>query len=880
MRRYGKTRKLTTTAALLISLFAWAGVGMSAGFGDSQREERVPPDPGDAVHFRVIENQIESGISIECRVGDEVMTALSGVGLLIRISDTLRPEVTLEPVSVRRIALDDLEAARYVLQAAGIGAELLSCEDDGVLMGLLPAEVLVVGEPMIMRSIRVLPIRIHPVQLDQATRELVVMDKARVHVRMIGEDSRNVLIGPPPITRTFDSYYRALIVNYEFDRKRLDRNQETYLVFIPDEYESRLQGWLAWKETEGFRMEILRKSSLPEWPSPADLRNALLAKYSGPNPPVFVLFIGDEYATPIMLTYDPTHPGDYADDLFFSLLAGEDLLPEFFLGRLPAQNATEVTIMLNKIMKYELNPNAAEATMWTRSIMAASSLEPTQVDTKEQTRERLQTYCGHSEVLTFYDNWDDAMIQTLIDEIDEGVSVINYRGEGWRKGWNPQHEFWFEYDDVYMLRNTDRTPYVSSIGCGVNLYNTDDDCWGHSLMAHGSPTVPMGAVAVVGPTWNTHTTYNNWMDRGIYRGYCLWDVMRSGPMLDYGKAYVIEEFVDPAHAVYVDQHCRTYLLFGTPDMWVRMSYPHTVVAGLAYAGNGMERYLALRDTGGSVVNNAQVSWTANERRYVDVSDESGGVLISEMSIPDDHLRFVVTGRNLVPFHGDLPWTPQIPDGYPIITEIKPDIATTGTTGDMVELYNPQSFPIDLNGWILSDLSGYDTPFVHSTAFLQPDQIAVVEFVGPVALQEQVIPQPYGLLIRSLELPDFSSLEDVVVLRDPEGWVADSMAYHDNTGIAATDLAWDMTYIAGPNSPFELREGGWWNAPDVVAPEQYELYAVDWSPFAGMGGDGSIQRATVSFPDGSADWTIAIQTGFGLYTHQIRSARETIRLIQE
>lgn len=869
--------RLTISINVLFTAALFAAIIPGFGTGPVRAEQENPlgqirGDSADAFRFEVIDNRPDAEVTFDCVLEGDELQAMDGAGVWIRISDTLRPVVTLESLEIRRLPLDRTIIAADHPAEAGNGLEPEDEEMTGRQSALLTAGPLAVGAPMIMRSIRLIPIRIRPVQVDSNRGELVVIDRARIRVTMAGVDDRNILTAPPPITRTFDAYYRAMVLNYEFDRERLDRNPETYLVFTPDEYESRLQGWLAWKETEGFRVDILRKSTLPAWPAPADLRNALLAHYTGPNPPVFVLFVGDEYAVPVMLTYDPTHPGDYADDLFYSTLAGDDLLPEFFLGRLPAVNASEVTIMLNKVMQYELNPNTEEPGIWSRSLMAGSNLEPTQIETKEQTRDRLETYCGHTEVLTYYYDWNDSMIQDLMDDIDEGVSVINYRGEGWRKGWNPLHEYWFEVPDVYMLRNPNRTPYVSSIGCGVCLYNTDDDCWGHALMAHGSPSVPMGAVAVVGPTWNTHTTYNNWMDRGIYRGYCLWDVIRSGPMMDYGKAYVISEFPDLPHEVFVDQHCRTYLLFGTPDMWVRMTYPHTVVAGLAYANNGMSRYLALRDTSGSVVGNAQISWNADDHRYVDISDAAGGIAITDTNFPDNSFEFVVTGRNLIPLHGDLTWSFPEPDGYVIITEVKPDIATTGTTGDMIELFNPNSFAIDLNGWILSDLDGYDTPFVHSTAILQPDQIAVVEFVGPMALQEQVIPQPYGLLIRSLELPDFSSLEDVVVLRDPAGWVADSMAYHDNTGTSSTDLGWDMTYLAGPNSPFSIREGGWWDAPDIITQDQYELYAVDWSPFAGMSGDGSMQRATVSFPDGADDWTIAIETSFGHYTHQEMTAQ--------
>ncbi|HPQ40685.1 MAG TPA: C25 family cysteine peptidase [bacterium] len=863
-----RMKKFTTCLILLTGLIAAGSI--SAGFPDSQREAlwRNLPGAGDAVSFQILENHVEEAITFECRLMTDDPAMLPGRGVLVRISDTRRPDVVLEPVVERRIKLDTLDAVdRALVQAGRQGLPLQRT-------GVYPAEALVAGEPMIMRSIRVMPLRINAVRVDMDARELIVLEEARIHVFMGMEDTRNVLDYAPPITRTFDRYYRSVVLNYEPETRRLDQDPETYLVFLPDEYESRMQGWFAWKEAEGFEIDVLRKSELPSWPSPADLRNALLARYQGPNPPTFVLFIGDEYSTPIMLTYDPTHPGDYADDLYYSLLAGDDLLPEFFLGRLPAEDAGEVTIMINKIMRYELNPPVDSPEFWARSLMSASSLEPTQITTKEQTRERLELYCGHTNVLTYYDNWSEAMIDALMDDIDTGVCIINYRGEGWRSGWNPEHEYWFNLDDVYQLRNSNRVPYITSIGCGVSLFNTDSDCWSEAWMSHGSATISMGAVAVLGPTWNTHTTYNNWMDRGLYRGYCLWDVNRSGPMMDYGKAYVIEQFPDPQHNVYVDQHCRTYLLFGTPDMWVRMSMPQYVAAGLAYANNGMERYLSVRDTGGGIVANAQVSWEANGVRHVDITDEYGGVLITETTIPDDHLRFVITGKNLIPFQDDIPWTPAGNTGNLIITEIKPDIATTGTTGDMVEIYNAGTSPVDLNGWILSDLDGYDTPFVDVSAVLQPEQLAVIEFVGPSAVEE-IIVQPYGLEIKSREVPDFSSLEDVAVLRDPDGCPVDSLAWHDNSGTASTNLAWDLTYLAGPESPFTMLDGGWWDAPDVVLPEEYETYAIDWSPFAGMGGDGSIQRATVSFPDGTADWSISLQTSFGQYTHSDARSVDTV-----
>ncbi len=857
----------------------------------------------DGVAIEIIQNAIEEEIIIELEVTNiEIQENTTGnhpstiiripgtngleladqpdlpvVSRFLQISDTLTPHIWIEPIESQSIklthpiALHPATPTTTLHQSPLPANPLISVASFRQPSGLtaswqFPDCEIQLGEPQIVRSIRIAQMTFCPVIWFPESNSVMVYRNVRIHIEMDGRDNRNTLTECPPITHSYDTFYRSIALNYLPEASQRAGEPESYLIVTPDSYESRLQGFIAWKEEEGFTVDILRSSSLPQFPVPADLKAAIQARYDGPNPPVYVLFCGDEFAFPVFYSLDDTHPGEeeYADDLYYSLLAGDDFYPDVFMSRLPAASAAELSVMLTKILKYELYPQLDHPAFYETALMAASTLEESQVTVKEQTRERMQEYMGYTTVHTVY-AWSDDIISNMMDLIDDGVSIINYRGEGWRRGWNPEHLYWFDNYDVYELNNDNQTPFITSIGCGVCLFNDpdEDDCWGQAMMRHGTTRVPKGAVGVIGPTWNTHTTYNNWLDRGIYRGYVYWDVYRSGPMMNYGKMYMAENFPDPTHDVFLEQQFRTYLLFGTPDLWIRTSLPQEALVGIAYGNDSMSRYLAVRDGAGNKSDAAVVSWTVDDTRYVDPTDENGGILIDATSIQDETIGVVITGKNLIPLQTHLPLTRTSRSANILITEIKPDILTNGVTGDIVELFNNDAITVDLKDWILSDLDSLDTPFVDIPAELAPGKIAVIEFAGPLGVEE-VNPVSYGLHIKSREIPDFSSLEGVVVLRDPAGRPVDSIAWHDNTGICSTNVAWDISRLTTPTTPFTMQSGGWWSGPDTIAPETYETFAINWSMFAGMEGPGSIQRISVGSPDSPSNFTVQAETDWGSY----------------
>jgi hypothetical protein len=729
---------------------------------------------------------------------------------------------------------------------------------------IYPESQILIGKPAILRNLRIVQVTFYPVQWDRRNNALIFTWHARIHVNLSGISKENVLEEPSKVfSPAFDAFYKGVVLNYKATNDLRTGEAEPYLIIYPNSYESRLQSFISWKEDEGYSIELLRLSTLGTSPTADALKAAIQTYYSSGSPPVYVLIIGDENATPIYYSYDSTHPGDYADDLYYSTLAGDDFLPDVFLARLPAQSPIEFGTMIDKILRYEVSPQMDNLQFYKTALMAASALEDSQIDTKVQTADRLTEFCSYDTIRTYY-TWDESSVDSIISDINQGVSIINYRGEGWRKGWNPLHLYWFECDDVYTLRNFNLTPFITSIGCGVCLFDTEDDCFAHAMMALGSSSVSMGAVGIIGPTWNTHTTFNNWLDRGMYRGYVYWDIYQAGSMMDYGKMYMLEQFPEPENEVYNEIEFRTFLCFGTPDMWIRTGVPSNPVVGLAYGNDSMQRFISVRDDSGNVVDSGLVSFSANGQRWVLPTDENGGVATGLSLVPGNAVDVVVSGKNQIPHHSILPWSTGT-TGTILITELKPDIPTDGTQGDKIELYNADTHAIDLQGWIVTDMDGYDIPFVSSSCLLNARQLAVVEFVGPQGT-ESVSHTAYGLYIRSVAVPDFSSLEGVASLRDARGHIVDSLAWQNRSGSASSNCAIDMSKLTAPTSPITVDSGGWWTGPDTVGQDTFEANAIDWSPFEGMGGDGSMQRCSESFPDGPGNFTTQVQTGFGSYWH--------------
>ena len=794
------------------------------------------------------------------------------IGHFFQISDTLAPHVSLNVIRSHQIPLEypilpaqeDLEPSDvYTIESK---QWYVYSENNW-----FPSTHVLQEDPVILRDVRLLPVAYYPIRYNGGSQTLEIIDEAELVIKMVDEPTVNILESHGPYSPSFEQLYRALVPNYDDSwSENRDRNTaERYLLIMKDMFESRCQGFIAWKEQQGFVVDIMRFSELGGNPSYTTVYNAILAKYQGEERPTYVSIIGSTNHFPVHESHDSYMSGYFDDDLYYSQLEGSDLLPDIYLSRYPVVDGEELTTMLNRILYYEQTPHEG-TDLYKTALMACSGLYSSQQTTKEQTADRLTINLNYTNIHTMY-NWTSSSVNQVQSWINEGVSLINYRGEGWQSGWHPEHAYNFEYPEVYALQNGDQFPVVTSIGCGVAMFDASHECFAHAWVTLGDSVNMRGAVAFMGPTWNTRTTINNWIDRGIYRGFCYHDLTRSAQAFVYGKLYSYSHFLGTPYMTNdIPTHMREYILFGNPDLFWRTSVPRHAQVYQAWCPSSDRVGALVLDNSGHKVPNAQICFIKDTEQRVYVTDGGGGCRLYMNDITEP-VPYTLTGWNLLPNFETFDLTEIGEDGNIIITEIKPDIETTGFAGDKIELANLDTTDsVNLKNWTIGDLDGYDLPFVTQDAILGPHQLAVVELVGFNGV-ETVTETSYGLLIKSRAVVGLSSLEDTAVIRNARGRVRDAVCWHNGSGIGSTNESFDLSKLTQPESSLKMGSNGWWTGPDTVEQNQYESLTIDWSDYAGIGGPGSIQRTAVPGTgeyDSPANFVINSNDNFGSWTFPI------------
>ncbi len=857
--------------------------GIEAVHGEFDEEGSIGKAGDVGYELEIVRNDIDSEVLIRVEVeeitvrekviGDKIFSVveipeagslikagepmLPVISRLFRISDTREAHVDVTPLRTRVIELTSPILPGQEMEIEDINE--INSWDKGLYSrdAVFPEERLKLGSPEILRDLRVMQVSYCPVSYNAEKNELEVAEEYEISIRAGEESTVNVKRGPKtPITSTWGDLYAAVIPNYD-ESETTREGEEHYLVVIQSEMTPYLQEWQQWKEQEGFTVDVM---TINYSTSDSQLRNMIVSEYFSVNKPVFVMLVGREHEIPVHDSYYSYYwhgspwSGYYTDDSYYSRIEGTDYLPDVFISRLPGKYSTPT--MLERALYWERTPNMVED-YYSKAQMACSGLYESQQTVKEQTAERLVRVHNFETIYTAYD-WNYSTKSILMGHIDDGVSIVNYRGEGWTSGWTPGHAYSFTYNDVEDLNNLNKPLVISSIGCGVCMFDSGI-CFGEAWMRLGDEDDIKGAVAVLGPTGNTHTTFNNWLDRGLYRGLAYDDLSYVSQAFLAGKLYMKERLSE--YDEIVEMQFGKFLQFGTPDTRYRTMYPREPAWGFAFSPTSMLRYICVRtaENWRAVGAKVAVEPEGGDRVILTLGSKGEGSL--DCAYGYDSVPVHIAGYNIKPFQADL--NLRSDTGRLLITEVKPDIYTDGDYGDIVEIYNMDSQSIDLKNIIVTDLDLYDIPITKNSAVLQPGDIAVIHFIGPRGV-ESIVPTIYGLEIKSRAYPDFNSEEDQCVIRDGDGIILDGLAWHDADGIPATRNDYrDLSRFTPPTSYVGVADDGWFDAPDDTGSEEYEIYTIDWSQYAGMDGPGSIQRISYGTLDSKDSFEVREFTTWGL-----------------
>jgi hypothetical protein len=303
--------------------------------------------------------------------------------------------------------------------------------------------------------------------------------------------------------------------------------------------------------------------------SPTAIRNFLAyaaANWQEPAPR-YVLLVGDASYDIYHFTQGrnhdllPTHlvfteyAGYVASDTWYTLLEDSTLAPSLAIGRLPAQTADQLTIMVNKIIAYEQGGHEA----WAQRALLVADDEPAFDRASNDLADALEPtgYQTQKLYMTENENIDDALISAL----NQGVGILNYVGHGSIEVWGDERVF--ESEDASVLINGNRLPIFTTFTCLNGYFNHPEvDALAETLLWAEDG----GVVAAVAPSGRSLTLQQLPIADVFYR------MLLSGEATTLGEALQEAKVAGAADASLSDV-IHTFNLLGDPALQFQRPSP-------------------------------------------------------------------------------------------------------------------------------------------------------------------------------------------------------------------------------------------------------------------------------------------------------------------
>lgn len=553
-----------------------------------------------------------------------------------------------------------------------------------------PAQWAGLGESAVWQGVRVLGLDIFPVRWDGEHGELEALRRLRLRITW----ERGAL--PVPAPRVAGGEGRRLVRSGVLNQDspwlaRPERIAEqglpgSYLVLTSDAALPGLAEWIRWKRELGHELRVISEGEL-DGPSTSytRLRQAVQEEFDT-NPFDYLLLVGDvdRYPSGSEVDYNLEAGfiggGQYAEsqwgsrcgtsycivsDHLFSLLEGDDYFADVLVGRFSVDTANDVAKMVRRSVDYEAAPFTGMGLQWfgTGLMIYDVAQAPSRREVKLAIRDLLLEEAGYARVDTIRNHyWQDPVHPSVVTQrINSGVSLLNYRGFGFRNQW---YGPLFGVDQMNDLSNVGRWPYITSIVCGGGDFASvdDDPCLGEAFLRAGTPQEPTGAIGFVGPSEeDTHTEWNNCIDEGIYFGLAREGLRTLGALMDRGKLELWGAYPNArnwgATGYNVPFYFHCYNLLGDPGLELRTRAPRELVcetpASLPVGLELLELQVTAEDGQALAGLRGCLYHAESDRALTALADQSGQLRFSGAGLESGAWTLTLSGPDLMPLRREI-----------------------------------------------------------------------------------------------------------------------------------------------------------------------------------------------------------------------------------
>lgn len=508
-----------------------------------------------------------------------------------------------------------------------------------------PPQNVHIGRPVIMRDLRLLPVDFFPLSYNPAAGILRVVKRMRLIVHFEGEGENPKLRNSEGISSSFRPLYRGVVLN--FNDSELDEilsPKGGYLIISHPNLYNELEYLIQWKREKGHQVVWADLSSIGN--TYYNIKNYIQMAYdTWEEPPEFLLLVGD--VTGAYALAAEYYTGDVTDHKY-SMLEGDDYFPDVQVGRISVASETQLLVIINKIIQYELNPFMGNTDWYKKGLMIACTSHISCKHTKQYIKQKLLD----NDYMAVDTVWYTGGVNTwqISQSINSGVGWVNYRGYAGWGGWGSSQ--------TNALINYWMLPMVTGMVCNTSDFQ-ETECLAETFLRVGTTSTPKGGIAVAGPaSLYTHTKWNNTIDMGFYAGVFDLGITTAGGALDAAKMQLWLDFPNnrgPGGTTNsVECYFHQYNTIGDPGVELWTYVPEEITAQFnnqIAVGTNFLPVTVTYSSGGEPVKEAYVCLTQNgeilDRSY---TDDSGSIELMPAPFEVGDMILTITKHNHIPVH--------------------------------------------------------------------------------------------------------------------------------------------------------------------------------------------------------------------------------------
>ena len=459
-----------------------------------------------------------------------------------------------------------------------------------------------ISNPMYMRGVRIVQIAILPYHYEKSSNTTTLYDNISLTINVENMDTYSENQNLKPMSNDFNRIISSVVNNYNTE-VREDIKQPCILFICGGNSldHSSMQDLIEWRKELGYEVHVAETSDIGS--STTSIKNYIQNAYDNwSNPPEYIVLVGDTGGS-YPIPYFSTTWG--ASDYDYTLLEGNDLLPELVVGRISAEGSSDLTNIINKTLIYEKASfiDFTGTDWYERAALNAdpSSSGNSTIITNEYIEEILEQN-GFEDVQTNYGNGNYS--NWMQNQLSEGLLYFNYRGYIGTSG--------FGSGNINNADNGYMNPFATFITCSTGDFNYTS--LSEDFIRAGSATNPKGAVAAVGTaTSSTHTAPNNIIQMGIYDGIFSKELKTAGASLVNAKVTLFNTYIIGASNT-VDDFTHWNNLMGDPVLKLWTDTPVQILADSPQQINWGTNYIEITalDIIGNPIENAWITLKKDE----------------------------------------------------------------------------------------------------------------------------------------------------------------------------------------------------------------------------------------------------------------------------